>query len=457
MKRLGVAAGVLLTFLSAAAPALGDEFLPHPASASWTYTWSDSVYSPQGTQEQYTVCAPKTVTSPCPSTARSAGGSTFVLGWQAVNVSPYVEVDDVGNISFQDTSSGLLNTNWESTPPPAQFPILCSTSSNCANSLSGAMYAVIWGARAPVLSEPLYAGLTWSSTGGAANDVVSSSQMIGQARVSVPAFAKPVRADVVRSEITQAGALGDPYGSGVRTTWWVRGVGPVKVIMEHSGGQGAPVTTVTLDKTNQKPLAPPPDADYFPLNQGQKLTYRWTNSRYLRQPEVEKITDTVEQNRSARFTIASVSGPLKVAGDFGMTARLTGISPLFSSASASTLVKFPTLGKGRRFLSPFDLMSYGFGQVLPAYPAVGDTWKAEPGNQAYSIYGVTGTSRVVAIHKLTVPAGTYTAVEVKSVLTQPGHPFGSGTRYMWFAPRVGLVKLVFDHGDHSVSTVELIK
>jgi hypothetical protein len=41
-------------------------------------------------------------------------------------------------------------------------------------------------------------------------------------------------------------------------------------------------------------------------------------------------------------------------------------------------------------------------------------------------------------------------------LTQPGFKFGSGTRTMWFAPDVGLVKLVFKHGDGSVSTVELI-
>jgi hypothetical protein len=56
-----------------------------------------------------------------------------------------------------------------------------------------------------------------------------------------------------------------------------------------------------------------------------------------------------------------------------------------------------------------------------------------------------------------VPAGTFQALEIKSVLSQPGHRFGSGTRYSWFAPQRGLVKLVFDHADHSVSTIVLIK
>jgi hypothetical protein len=46
---------------------------------------------------------------------------------------------------------------------------------------------------------------------------------------------------------------------------------------------------------------------------------------------------------------------------------------------------------------------------------------------------------------------------VQSTLSQPGHPYGSGVRTSWFAPGRGLVKLVFKHGDHSVSTVVLIK
>ena len=60
------------------------------------------------------------------------------------------------------------------------------------------------------------------------------------------------------------------------------------------------------------------------------------------------------------------------------------------------------------------------------------------------------------MQKVKVPAGTFKALVVTSTLTQPGFPFGSGTRTMWFAPDKGLVKLVFKHGDGSVSTVELI-
>ncbi len=437
--------------------AAADAFLPASAGATWTYSWADSVYSPTPTEEQMMVCSPKVLQLPCPTSPWSTAEASFVLGWQSVATSPYYAEPEYGNISFQDTSSGLLNTNWSSTPPPAQMPILCPTSTNCANSLSSSIYSVIWGSRDPVLLEPLYKGLSWSSTGGADNDVVSTSQFIGVQSVRVPAFKTAVAADVVRSEITQAGALGDPYGSGVRTIWWVRGVGPVKVIFEHAGGSAAPVTTVTLEATDLKALTPLPTADYFPLVKGKSLSYRFTNSRYMRKGEVEKLTDAAVENRSARFTLASVSGPMKVAGDYGFTVRLTGISPLFASVKAATLVTFPKLGHSRQFLSPYDLMTFGFGQVLPAYPQVGDTWKAGPGNQAFSVYGVRGTSKIIAIKTIRVPAGRFRALEVRSDITQKGHPFGSGVRYSWFAAGVGLVKLVFHHADHSISTVELLK
>jgi hypothetical protein len=45
---------------------------------------------------------------------------------------------------------------------------------------------------------------------------------------------------------------------------------------------------------------------------------------------------------------------------------------------------------------------------------------------------------------------------VRTVMKQQGFPFGSGTRTSWFAAGRGLAKLVFKHGDGSVSTVELI-
>jgi hypothetical protein len=70
---------------------------------------------------------------------------------------------------------------------------------------------------------------------------------------------------------------------------------------------------------------------------------------------------------------------------------------------------------------------------------------------------VTGKATVLGVRKVTVPAGTFNALVVRTTLKQPGFPFGSGTRTSWFAPKRGLVRLEFHHADGSVSLVELLR
>ncbi len=346
-------------FASAAA---ADDWLPHPTDATWTYTWTDSVYNTTPTKEKVTV--------------KDTKGTAFTLAWTTEGQdNPTDAPDSIGTVSFQDTNAGLINTDWSSNPPPQAFPILCGTISRCGNSLASSYYNIIWGGRVPVLAAPLLAGTSWNSTGGAGNDVASSTRYVGTQEITVPAFDHPVKAAMVRSEITQAGALGDPYGSGVRTVWWVYGVGPVKVLFAHAGGVAAPVTSVELTATNQTPKALPPDANYFPLRQGLKTRYSWTNTKHMKKPSVQAFVVDQVVNGSARFTVKSVSGPIKVAGAYGFTTRTDGITNIWGTTQAASLAKFPPLGpssqpksKRRHFFTPFDLMDYGFNPLLPAYP-----------------------------------------------------------------------------------------
>jgi hypothetical protein len=224
------------------------------------------------------------------------------------------------------------------------------------------------------------------------------------------------------------------------------------------------VTTAVLESTNQTPKPPPEDAKYFPLDKGRSLTYRWTNSTHLKKPVVEQFTIDSAAQSSARFSVRSVSGPMKVAGSYGFSTRADGVINLWGDTQAATRLKFPPLGpsslpasKRRHFFTPFDLMTFGFNPLLPAYAKVGASWGSSTESQDWLNYGVSGSTTITGVQTVKVQAGTYRALVARSTLKQAGFPFGSGSRTCWFAPDVGLVKLVFRHGDRSVSTAELVR
>jgi hypothetical protein len=445
---LGCVAAALLWTQAAAA---SDNWLPHPEGATWTYAWTDSSYAPVLTMEKVTVKTQK--------------GTSFTLAWTTDGLgNPDGAVSSAGTASFQETNAGLVNTDWASTPPPPEFPILCAQASGCGNALSGTLYNLIWGSRQPLLAEPLLKGATWTSTGGAANDVSSTSVYRGREKVVVPAFPKGVTAARVVTRITQAGALGDPYGSGTRTVWWVYGVGPVKIEFDHSGGATAPVTTAELQSTSQTPLPAMTDDDFFPLAKDSTLAFRWTNTKHLPKPEIDRFVVDAVVNGTARLKLQSATGPIKAVGTYGFSKRLDGLTNLWGTTTSSASVKLPALGPAgvpagqrNRFVTALDLLTFGMNPILSALPAVGDRWSTSRSSDDYRTYGVDGQTRVTGMQKVQVPAGTFRALVVRSTLTQRGYAYGSGTRTSWFAPGKGLVKLVFAHRDGSVSTVVRLK
>jgi hypothetical protein len=439
-----VRAAVVLAAVVVPAPAsAATAWFPHPAGAAWTFEWTDSVYATTPMEERVTV--------------KEEQATSFRLEWSSGASS--------GTMGFQESTAGVVNTNWQSTPAPPAFPVLCDVAVRCANSLAGTLFNVTWGSRVPVLAEPLLRGTSWTSRGGADGSVTSRSQYLGQEPVTVPAFAAPVIAGKVRTEVAQTGALGDPYGSGVRFVWWVYGVGPVKVVFEHAGGTNAPVTTSTLVSTNQSPVMPPADANYFPLAEGRRLRYRWTNTKHMTATSVQSFVVGASVNNTARFEVRHVTGPIRVAGSYGFSLRTDGTTNSFASSRVASLVRFPPIGprflpkaRRRHFFTPFDLMTYGFNPIFPAYPDNTMSWDGKAVGRDFKVYGVTGTAKVVGIQDVKVPAGTFeNTLVVRTTMKQEGFPFGSGTRTSWFAPGKGLVKLVFDHGDDSTSTVQLLK
>ena len=443
----------LMTLAPTAAAANGltdplDQWLPSVESASWTYEWSNSGYSPVATKELYTV--------------KQREQTAFRLAWTTEGIgNPQGAARSQGEIDYRRTDLGLVNLNWASTPPPPEYPILCAGVVNCANSLAGTHYLAIWGNRSPVLAEPLVRGTRWNSVGGANSEVSSSSRYLGRERVTVPAFPGGVTAALVESDITQAGAIGDPFGSGVRTVWWVRGVGPVKVLFRH--GEGS-LTRAELLATNLVPRTAPSDHSLLPLNRGDTMRLRWRNNRHMRRWSTQRFAVSEVVNNTARVDVKDLEGPIRVRGAYVFSSRLSGVTNVSGFTRAATRANLPELGpralprdRRRRFFTPFDLMVYGFNPVVPADARQGQTWVGRPGGRDYKIFGVRGRSILVGTRRVRTPLGRLRTVVVESRLRQKGFRFGSGRRTMYFAPDRGLVKLVFRHRDGSVSTVERLR
>jgi hypothetical protein len=110
--------------------------------------------------------------------------------------------------------------------------------------------------------------------------------------------------------------------------------------------------------------------------------------------------------------------------------------------------------------------SYLFSGTLWEAPlTVGTTWTNDNlWVQGFS--GYTATSTVAAIESVTVPLGTYAnAIKIVTVITGAGtswdntpapaevNNFINGTRTVWIAPNMGIVKMVYDHAESGKQTV----
>ena len=281
--------------------------------------------------------------------------------------------------------------------------MLCAAAAQCPNALSSVFYNVIWGSRNPVLDEPLLKGLAWAATGGAAGDVAGVSTYLGTELDHGARVPEPVTAAKVQTlSHPGRGRSATRTGAGAHD-WWVYGVGPVKVEFLHAGGAPAPVTTAVLQSTNQTPLPPPTDVDYFPFTKGLSLTYRWTNPKHLPQPEVQKFTVDAVANGSGRFTARTSpsrqSGPDPGRRHYGFYEELDGVVNLWGTHESATLLKSRRSARPARpppsattssRLRPDDVR---LQPDLPRLPGRRQTWSATKPSLDFTTYGVTGQSR----------------------------------------------------------------
>ena len=139
------------------------QWLPRTDGAAWVYQWSNSAFSPAAHGALHDVGA---LGHRLPRRAGRSSGC-------APDESPAT-----GFADFRHTDAGLVNLNFQSTPAPPQFPVLCASRDRAAaTALAGSLFLTLWGTRSPVLAEPLVKGTTWNSIGGANNDVTAGNTL----------------------------------------------------------------------------------------------------------------------------------------------------------------------------------------------------------------------------------------------------------------------------------------
>ena len=254
---------------SADAAALDDpaeQWLPRSDGAEWVYEWSNSAYSPAPRREHYGI----------QGRARHA----FRLRWQ-----------ELGSADGQTPSAGAdglpAHRRRLGEPQLPEHPAAARSSRSCArragqcgNSVAGALYMLIWGTRSPVLTEPLLTGTRWSSLGGAGNDVASDNRYAGREHVRVPAFPNGLSAAKVESEVTQAGAIGDPSAAECAPSAGSAASVPCGSCSGTPAASSAPPSCVHDDA---RAAAAAAGGNLLPLNRGDRADFRWRNSRHMRE------------------------------------------------------------------------------------------------------------------------------------------------------------------------------
>ena len=180
--------------------------------------------------------------------------------------------------------------------------------------------------------------------------------------------------------------------------------------------------------------------EYFPRITGYEMVYRWNNTIY--HPNI--ITETCVFSNPNTINCSWSLDYESAEGTFN----------LMKTSEYIRWTGYSTAGT-----DPFPLPMYMFfyyaympNNFLKNNFSVGDSWSGSGtfvGTEDYS-----ATTYVIGIEEISVPAGTFSCIKLKTEFNS-SNDYLNGTRYMWLAKDVGIVKLVYQHSDGSVTYGEL--
>ena len=245
--------------------------------------------------------------------------------------------------------------------------------------------------------------------------------------------------------------------NGTRYLWFAQGVGIVKIRYEHSNG------IVTEAELVDFKIAEKTD-DYFPLSSGTTWTYKWQDDFY-KQPLIDTITveprKPHEGGYPLKVEVTSESGKKMGSGSFEVTKHLMSLELRSSGSSYGGTHKGRDLVPGAASMFS-DYLSAIWAKLLQYPLSIGKTWEQE------GMYSSTVQSTLVGYEAVEIGIGKFQeCLKQKSVFSGASSDADAdedtlqriaminGTRYIWYAKGVGIVKMRYEHSNGVITDAEL--
>ncbi len=300
---------------------------------------------------------------------------------------------------------------------------------------------------------PLTVGKTWEQKWNATNTTTLEGHE--SVKIALGTFPACLKHKTVLTDAHIGSKLEKALIDGTRYLWFAKGIGLVKVRYEHSNG------IVTEAELIDYKISGESEA-YFPLNIGSTWTYKWKNN-YYNEVFIETAHIDINQNTSKKFKgdlqltveVADENGEALGERDFYIAKTAASLELRSGSSRPGTKSTKPILYPASIFS---DNISASWPEMFRFPLTVGKTWTEEGGSNSYlqttiedyeSVKCAAGDFKKCLKHK-TIFTGAEADTELKSSLI-------NGTRYLWFAKGVGLVKMRYEHANGIVTEAELIE
>ena len=241
--------------------------------------------------------------------------------------------------------------------------------------------------------------------------------------------------------------------NGTRYLWLSPGLGVVKLRYEHSNGV---ITEAELIDSH----VPVKNDSYFPVNLGASWTYKWKNS-FENKTLIEKLrivkNENNENGRAFNAIVTTADGKEIGDGNFYFYQN----DPLLKIRGSGWSYTGRESPKG-----PTSIFSDNIENLWPElfqYPlTVGKTWREE------GLWNSQVQTTIAGYESVEIPLGTFkdclkhksdftgaTANSDATADTLERIALINGTRYLWFAKGVGLVKMRYEHSNGVITEAEL--